>query len=80
MFLEATNQAGADPYFVEVHIPWWKARFAITDDSEGWRAVKKILNAAFPGELDDSIDEAMSYLDVHLPGMKQDGDNPPNTA
>src|SRR5205809_438728 len=48
IFMEATNQIGADPYFVEFTMPGWNTRFTIADDSEGWRRICGILNAAFP--------------------------------
>ena len=66
MYVEATNQIGADPYFVEFHITGWKARFAIVEDSDGWRAVREILDAAFPeGWLPDPK-SALALLDLKL--------------
>jgi hypothetical protein len=50
MFIEAANQVGADPYFVEFRMAGWNARFTITDDSEGWRVIREILSAGFPGD------------------------------
>jgi hypothetical protein len=67
MFIEATNQIGADPYFVELSMPFWNARFTITDDSDGWRAVKGILNAAFPGGWEDGAAQALRHLIVNMP-------------
>ncbi len=66
MFIEATNQVGADPYFVEFSLAGWSARFAITDDSDGWRAVREILDAAFPeGWLPDPK-QALAQLELKL--------------
>jgi hypothetical protein len=67
MFIEAANQVGADPYFVEFSMPGWNTRFAITGDSEGWRSVKQILGAAFEGKWSNSVERATSFLGVHLP-------------
>jgi hypothetical protein len=67
MFIEATNQVGADPYFVDFHMPGWNTRFAITGDSEGWRLIQQILDAAFDGKWNNSVERAISFLDVHLP-------------
>ena len=38
MFIEATNQVGADPYFVQFSMPGWNGRYAVVDDSEGWQS------------------------------------------
>jgi hypothetical protein len=67
IFLEATNQVGADPYFVEFSMAGWNARFAITNDSDGWRAVQRILNAAFPdgGWLPDAR-QALAQFNLKL--------------
>ena len=73
MFIEATNQIGADPYFVELYMPRWKARFAITGDSEGWQKVAAILDAAFPDGWKRSADQALEYLDFYLPRDSQTG-------
>ena len=67
MYIEATSQIGADPYFVELHMPFWNARFAITDDSEGWKAIKAILDAAFPDDWKSNSEQALSYVNLHLP-------------
>lgn len=67
MFIEATNQIGADPYFVELSMPCWNTRFAITDDSEGWKAIRMILNAAFPNGWEDGAKQALKHLDLKLP-------------
>jgi hypothetical protein len=67
MFIEATNQIGADPYFVQFSMPGWNTRFAITGDSDGWRAISKILNAAFPEGWDSGARGAIAYLDLQLP-------------
>lgn len=66
MFIEATNQVGADPYFVEVRMAGWNARFAITEDSEGWRAVREILEAAFPGRWLPTAKQALAQLELKL--------------
>lgn len=67
MFIEATNQIGADPYFVELSMPFWNTRFAITDDSDGWRAIRGILNAAFPGGWEGGAAQALRHLELKLP-------------
>lgn len=66
MFLEATNQVGADPYFVEFSMAGWNARFAITEDSDGWRAVRGILEAAFAGEWLPNPKQALAHLELKL--------------
>jgi hypothetical protein len=66
MFLEATNQVGADPYFVEFSLAGWNARFAITEDSEGWRRIREILNAAFPEGWLPNPKAALAHLDLAL--------------
>ena len=66
MFMEATNQIGADAYFVEVSMPFWNARFAITDDSEGWRAIRAILDAAFPKGWGGGATQGLRHLDLKL--------------
>jgi hypothetical protein len=66
MFIEATNQVGADPYFVEISLAGWSARFAITDDSDGWRAVREILNAAFPDSWLPTPKVALDQLELKL--------------
>jgi hypothetical protein len=71
MFIEATNQTGADPYFVEISVAGWNARFAITDDSDGWRAVREILNAAFPNGWLPNPKVALAQLELKL--RQQDG-------
>lgn len=71
MFIEATNQAGADPYFVEFSIPGWKGRFAIVDDSEGWQWIKRILEAGIGG-WGAEHNRTLDYLDVHLPESPTD--------
>ena len=55
MFMEAANRIGTDPYFVEFQMPFRNARFAITDDSEGWKAIRAILNAAFPDGWENDV-------------------------
>lgn len=67
MFIEATNQIGADPCFVELSLPFWNTRFAITDDSEGWKAIRAILNAAFPPGWEGGASKALKHLDLNLP-------------
>ncbi len=71
MFIEATNQIGADPYFVEFSMPFWNARFAITDDSDGWRAIRAILDAAFPTGWHKSARQACGHLELKL-SLQQD--------
>ena len=66
MYIEATNQIGADPYFVELSMPGWNAWFAITDDSEGWRAIRAILNAAFAEGWEGDAKQALRYVDLKL--------------
>ncbi len=67
MYLEAASQIGADPYFVEFTMPGWNARFPIVDDSDGWRAIAAILNAAFPNGWQSAAEQAIEFLDLHLP-------------
>jgi hypothetical protein len=67
MYMEAANQIGADPYFVELSMPGWNARFPIVDDSDGWQAIRSILNAAFPEGWGGAAKEALDFLDLHLP-------------
>jgi hypothetical protein len=71
MFLEATNQVGADPYFVEFSLPGWNARFAIVDDSEGWQWIRRILDAGVGG-CGDSKKYTIDFLNTHLPDKKID--------
>jgi hypothetical protein len=66
MFIEATNQTGADPYFVEIRMAGWNARFAMTDDSDGWRLVREILEAAFPGGWLPDPKVALAQLELKL--------------
>jgi hypothetical protein len=73
MFLEATNQIGADPYFVELHMPGLKTRFSITSDSDGWRYISRILDSAFPGGWNNNLDQAIAFLDLQLPDQSVDG-------
>lgn len=71
LYFEAANQIGADPYFVEFSMTGWNARFAITNDSEGWRAINAILDAAFPNwELPDPK-RALAILDLKLGKMDE---------
>ena len=67
MFIEAANQIGADPYFVELSMPFWNARFTITDDSDGWRAIRGILHAAFPGGWESGAAQALRHLELKMP-------------
>ncbi len=69
MFVEAANQVGADPYFVEFSMPGWSARYAIVDDSEGWQWIRQILEAGVGG-FDNDLTATIEYLDVHLPETK----------
>lgn len=66
MFIETTNQVGADPYFVEFSMPGWNGRYAIVDDSEGWQWIRRILEAAGISFSND-FQRTLDYLDVHLP-------------
>lgn len=66
LFIEATNQVGADPYFVEFSVAGWNARFAITEDSDGWRAIREILDAAFPGGWLPDPKKALAQLEWKL--------------
>lgn len=66
MFIEAANQVGADPYFVEFNVVGWRARFAITEDSDGWRAVREILEAAFPGGWLPNPKQALAQFELKL--------------
>jgi hypothetical protein len=72
MFLEATNQVGADPYFVEVRMSGWNAKFAIVDDSEGWLAVRQILEAAFPGEWGSDAKHALEIFEFKFQPPEDD--------
>jgi hypothetical protein len=72
MFIEATNQVGADPYFVQFSLPGWSGRYAIVDDSEGWQWIRKILEAGIGG-WDVDYKRTLDYLDVHLPESPQNG-------
>ncbi len=63
---EAANQTGADPYFVEISLAGWSGRFAITEDSDGWRAVREILNSAFPNGWLPDPRRALAMLDLKL--------------
>ena len=71
MFIETTNQVGADPYFVEFSMPGWNARYAIVDDSEGWMWIRRILESGIGG-FDDDLSATIEYLDVHLPEREND--------
>lgn len=66
IFIEASNQVGADPYFVEFSMPGWNARFAMVEDSEGWQWLRKILDARIGG-WDKDLSQTIEYLDTHLP-------------
>jgi len=72
MFIETTNQVGAEPYFVEFSMPGWNGRYAIVDDSEGWQWIRRILEAAIGG-WDTDYERTLAYLDVHLPETEKDG-------
>ena len=72
MFIEATNQVGADPYFVQFSMPGWNGRYAIVDDSEGWQWIRRILEAGIGG-WDEDYSRTLDYLDIHLPESKDDG-------
>ncbi len=68
MFVEATNQIGADPYFVELKMPGWGTRFPIAGDSDGWKKMVAILQAAFPDHWEQpSAADALKFLDLLLP-------------
>lgn len=81
-FIEATNQVGADPYFVELSLAGWTGRFPIANDSDGWRAVREILDAAFPNSgwqstpkrALDQLEVALEQEDRHL--SQDDSDIP----
>jgi hypothetical protein len=64
MYIEATNQVGGDPYFVELKMTGWNARFAIVDDSDGWQAVARILDAAFPDGWHSDAKNALETFDL----------------
>lgn len=66
LYFETANQIGADPYFVELSLAGWNGRFAITEDSDGWRAVREILNAAFPNGWKPDPQHALAELDLKL--------------
>jgi len=66
MYIEATNQVGGDPYFVELSMAGWNARFAIVDDSEGWQAIRRILGAAFPGDWRSDARHALEIFDLEF--------------
>lgn len=72
MFIEAANQVGADPYFVEFSMPGWNSRYAIVGDSEGWQWIKRILEAGVGGWETD-YKRSIDFLDVHLPESINDG-------
>ncbi|HEX5444437.1 MAG TPA: hypothetical protein VFW87_11430 [Pirellulales bacterium] len=76
MFFEATNQIGADPYFVELSMPFWNARFTITEDSDGWRAIRDILNAAFPGGWESGAARAIRHLEMKMSTRPDTDDRP----
>ena len=63
MWIEATNQIGADPYFVEVMMSGWNTRYAIVGDSDGWQAVRRILEAAFPGSWGSDAQHALEIFE-----------------
>jgi hypothetical protein len=63
MWIAATNQVGADPYFVEVKMSGWNTRYAIVGDSEGWQAVRRILEAAFPGSWGSDAEHALEIFE-----------------
>jgi len=65
-YIEASNQVGADPYFINIMMSGWNARFAIVNDSDGWRAVRAILEAAFPGSWATSAASALAQLKFKL--------------
>jgi hypothetical protein len=45
----------------------WNARFTITNDSEGWRAIREILDAGFPdGSWLPDPKYALAQLDLKL--------------
>ena len=66
LYIEATNQIGADPYFVQLSMAGWNGRFAITDDSAGWRAVREILSAAFPKGWKTKPLQALALLNLKI--------------
>lgn len=72
MFIEATNQVGADPYFVEFSMPGWNGRYAIVDDSDGWQWIRRILEAGVGG-WETNYKRTLAYLDMHLPELPRDG-------
>lgn len=65
-YLEAANQVGADPYFINIMMNGWNARFAIVDDSDGWRAIKAILAAAFPDYWRSTATSALALFNLKL--------------
>jgi hypothetical protein len=75
MFLEATNQVGADPYFVELSMPGWNARFAIVEDSDGWRLVRAILDAGLPHGWSSSPRRALDFFERHEPPLPPPSDS-----
>ena len=72
MFIEATNQVGAAPYFVQFSMPGWNGRYAIVDDSEGWQWIRRILEAGIGG-WDTEYERTIEYLDIHLPETPRNG-------
>jgi hypothetical protein len=66
LYIEATNQTGADPYFVELSMAGWNTRFAITGDSDGWRAIREILDAGLGGWNPSDPKHALATLELRL--------------